>query len=168
MMPPLCPHGDNGTGLPARRPPRNSWRCAACVAAPTGHLACCPAAWTSGWMRALDEVRTSADPAQRRIVYLHGGAWINQISPLHWQLILRPAADTGSRVLVPNYHLATQGTAASVVPQEADLLRRVATTHGKRFGARRFGRRPARLLRRIAAARPRGAPGPHGAHLPGT
>lgn len=81
-------------------------------------------------MRALDEVRTSADPAQRRIAYLHGGAWINQISPLHWQLILRPAADTGSRVLVPNYHLATQGTAASVVPQVADLLRRVATTHG--------------------------------------
>lgn len=81
-----------------------------------------------GWP--LYEVRASAGPAQRRIVYLHGGAWINQISPLHWQLILRLAADTGSRVLVPIYPLAPQGTAASVVPQVADLLRRLAATHG--------------------------------------
>lgn len=81
-----------------------------------------------GWP--LYEVRASAGPGQRRIVYLHGGAWINQISPLHWQLILRLAADTGSRVLVPIYPLAPRGTAASVVPQVADLLRRLAATHG--------------------------------------
>lgn len=78
----------------------------------------------------LYEVLRSEVCTERRIVYLHGGAWINQISPLHWQLVLKLAAETGSRVLVPIYPLAPQGTAGTVVPQVADLLRRLVGAHG--------------------------------------
>lgn len=81
-----------------------------------------------GWP--LYEVARSAGSTERRIVYLHGGTWINQISPLQWQLVLKLAADTGSRVLVPIYPLAPQGTAGTVVPQVVDLLRRLAATYG--------------------------------------
>lgn len=81
-----------------------------------------------GWP--LYEVGRTAGSTEGRIVYLHGGAWINQISPLHWRLVLKLAADTGSRVLVPIYPLVPQGTAASVVPRVAELLRRLASAHG--------------------------------------
>jgi acetyl esterase/lipase len=81
-----------------------------------------------GWP--LYEVVGYGAVAHRRIVYIHGGAWINQISLPHWQLVAELAAATGSRVLVPIYPLAPQGTAATVVPQVADLLKRLAAKYG--------------------------------------
>lgn len=65
-----------------------------------------------------------------QIVYVHGGAWINQIAVQHWQFVAELAAATGSRVLVPIYPLAPRGTAATVVPRVAELLLELAAGHG--------------------------------------
>ncbi|MFJ8862412.1 alpha/beta hydrolase fold domain-containing protein [Streptomyces sp. NPDC102451] len=66
----------------------------------------------------------------RHAVYLHGGAWINEITGHHWRLIARLAAAGGTRIVVPIYPLAPQGTAATVVPRAAELLRGLAVEHG--------------------------------------
>lgn len=81
-----------------------------------------------GWP--LYTVFPSGAEPRGQIVYVHGGAWINQIALQHWQLVAELAATTGSRVLVPIYPLAPQGTAATVVPQVADLLKRLAASDG--------------------------------------
>ena len=67
---------------------------------------------------------------QRRIVYVHGGAWISQIAFQHWRLVAGLAAETGAGVVVPIYPLAPQGTAATVVPRVAELLQRLVDDHG--------------------------------------
>jgi epsilon-lactone hydrolase len=54
-------------------------------------------------------------PAERAAVYLHGGAYISEISPQHWTLISR-MADAGVRVEVPSYGLAPQHTHRDAYP----------------------------------------------------
>lgn len=66
----------------------------------------------------------------RHAVYVHGGAWINQIHPLHWRLVAEVAADSGAGVTVPIYPLVPVGTAGAVVPAVADLLHALADRHG--------------------------------------
>jgi acetyl esterase/lipase len=53
--------------------------------------------------------------AERAAVYLHGGAYISEISPQHWALISR-MADAGVRVEVPSYGLAPQHTYREAYP----------------------------------------------------
>jgi monoterpene epsilon-lactone hydrolase len=53
--------------------------------------------------------------AGRAAVYLHGGAYISEISPQHWTLISR-MADAGVRVEVPSYGLAPQHTYREAYP----------------------------------------------------
>ena len=53
--------------------------------------------------------------AGRAAVYLHGGAYISEISPQHWALISR-LADAGVRVEVPSYGLAPQHTYREAYP----------------------------------------------------
>jgi monoterpene epsilon-lactone hydrolase len=53
--------------------------------------------------------------AERAAVYLHGGAYISEISPQHWALISR-LADAGVRVEVPSYGLAPQYTYREAYP----------------------------------------------------
>lgn len=53
--------------------------------------------------------------ADRAAVYLHGGAYISEISPQHWALISR-LADAGVRVEVPSYGLAPQHTYREAYP----------------------------------------------------
>lgn len=81
-----------------------------------------------GWP--LYEVVPSAAAPRGQILYIHGGAWISQISLPHWQLVAELATATGSRMLVPIYPLAPRGTAGTVVPRIADLLRRLVAEHG--------------------------------------
>ncbi|MGW6394209.1 alpha/beta hydrolase fold domain-containing protein [Streptomyces sp. NPDC055103] len=68
----------------------------------------------------------------RRAVYLHGGAYINEIAPQHWTLIAHVAAGTGTRITVPIYPLAPLATADEVVPAvtalAAGILDDTATT----------------------------------------
>jgi len=45
-------------------------------------------------------------PMRTAVVYLHGGAYTNEIAPQHWSLITDLAQGTGLEVLVPLYGLA--------------------------------------------------------------
>ncbi|TFV50352.1 alpha/beta hydrolase [Blastococcus sp. TF02A_35] len=74
----------------------------------------------TGWpvYRVLPRDRTPTGAA----VYVHGGAWVNQIHPLHWRLVAGLAARSGVAITVPIYPLAPMGTAAVVVPAVADLV----------------------------------------------
>ncbi|RBY93393.1 esterase [Blastococcus sp. TF02-8] len=82
----------------------------------------------TGWpvYRVLPANRTPTGAA----VYLHGGAWVNQIHPLHWRLVAGLVARTGTAITVPIYPLAPMGTAAVVVPAVADLLAGLVDRHG--------------------------------------
>jgi epsilon-lactone hydrolase len=53
--------------------------------------------------------------AERAAIYLHGGAYISEISPQHWALVSR-MADAGVRVEVPSYGLAPQHTYRDAFP----------------------------------------------------
>jgi acetyl esterase/lipase len=60
-------------------------------------------------------------PVNRRALYVHGGAWVHEISPFHWWLVARLAVNTGTEFTVPIYPLVPRGTAGEVVPGVADL-----------------------------------------------
>ncbi|MCZ2861235.1 alpha/beta hydrolase fold domain-containing protein [Blastococcus sp. VKM Ac-2987] len=83
---------------------------------------------TTGWpvYRVLPRGRTP----DRAAVYVHGGAWVNQIHPLHWRLVARLAARSGTAITVPVHPLAPVGTAATVVPPVADLIGALVDRHG--------------------------------------
>jgi acetyl esterase/lipase len=59
---------------------------------------------------------------QRTVVYLHGGAWVNEIASQHWKFAAQIAADRQVRVVLPIYPLVPSGTAAEVVPTIAELV----------------------------------------------
>ncbi|RZU31554.1 alpha/beta hydrolase fold domain-containing protein [Blastococcus saxobsidens] len=82
----------------------------------------------TGWpvYRVLPRNRTPTGAA----VYVHGGAWVNQIHPLHWRLVAGLAARSGAAITVPIYPLAPIGTAAVVVPAVADLVGGLVLRHG--------------------------------------
>ncbi|WP_068183758.1 alpha/beta hydrolase fold domain-containing protein [Mycobacterium sp. UM_CSW] len=63
---------------------------------------------------------------QGTVVYLHGGAWVNEIASQHWKLAVQIAADACVRVVVPIYPLAPFATAAEVVPRIAELVAETA------------------------------------------
>lgn len=58
----------------------------------------------------------------RRALYVHGGAWVHEISPFHWRLVADLARRTDTEITVPIYPLAPAGTASEVVPAIADLV----------------------------------------------
>ncbi|WP_156686872.1 alpha/beta hydrolase fold domain-containing protein [Mycobacterium sp. Marseille-P9652] len=69
-----------------------------------------------------------AQAAHRTVVYLHGGAWVNEIAVPHWRLAAQLAAESRTRVVVPIYPLVPFATAADVVPAVADLVAQQAST----------------------------------------
>ena len=62
--------------------------------------------------------------AARAAIYLHGGAYISEISPQHWTLISR-MADAGVRVEVPSYGLAPQHTYRDAYPFVTEVYRQL-------------------------------------------
>ncbi|MEV6065351.1 alpha/beta hydrolase fold domain-containing protein [Nocardia sp. NPDC052001] len=56
------------------------------------------------------------------VVYMHGGAWVNEIAPQHWQLAADIAAEAGTTVTVPIYPLVPFGTAGQVIEAVAKLV----------------------------------------------
>ncbi|OBI22138.1 esterase [Mycobacterium sp. E2327] len=64
---------------------------------------------------------------QSTVVYLHGGAWVNEIASQHWKLAVQIAGDARVEVVVPIYPLAPFATAAEVVPRIAELVAEKAT-----------------------------------------
>jgi acetyl esterase/lipase len=64
------------------------------------------------------------------VIYVHGGAWVNEIAVQHWQLAAQIAVQARRRVLVPIYPLVPAGTAERVVTAVADLVLAASTAHG--------------------------------------
>lgn len=73
----------------------------------------------AGWP--VYEATPRGGNARRRETHLHGGAYINDIAPQHWQLIAHVAAETATRITVLIYPLAPPATAAEVAPAVTDL-----------------------------------------------
>jgi monoterpene epsilon-lactone hydrolase len=65
-------------------------------------------------------------PATHAAVYLHGGAYISEISAQHWTLVSR-LADAGVRVEVPSYGLAPQHTYREAYPFLAAVYQQLLT-----------------------------------------
>lgn len=72
-----------------------------------------------GWP--VYEVTLKNSKPLRSAIYVHGGAWIREITSAHWKLIADLVASTGARFLVPIYPLAPIGTAGTIVPQLTEL-----------------------------------------------
>ncbi|WP_254699019.1 alpha/beta hydrolase fold domain-containing protein [Rhodococcus sp. SGAir0479] len=77
----------------------------------------------AGWPVFTVAPRGAAPTA--RVLYLHGGAYIREITRHHWKLVGQ-LATAGAAVTVPIYPLAPRGTASHVVAGSADLAERVA------------------------------------------
>lgn len=87
--------------------------------------------WTfNGW--AVYTLQTKS-PSERTVVRIHGGAFTLEPTILHWRDYVSIARDTGAKVVVPIYPLAPKGTAATVVPQMADLISSLITRHGAQW-----------------------------------
>ena len=68
----------------------------------------------------------------RTVIYLHGGAYVNEIFPEHWNLVAR-IADAGARVVVPLYGLAPQYNYKDAYRLLTEIYRTImATTHPSR------------------------------------
>ena len=76
--------------------------------------------WRDGW--AIYEVTPRRGAPIGDAVYLHGGAYIYEISSVHWNLIARLGSATSTRFTVPIYPLAPRATAADVVPAATDIV----------------------------------------------
>jgi acetyl esterase/lipase len=74
----------------------------------------------SGWP--IYTITPRTDTAERTVVYLHGGAWVNEIVSQHWQLAARVAAEARVRVIVPIYPLVPFASAAEVVPVVVNMV----------------------------------------------
>ncbi|MEU6892652.1 alpha/beta hydrolase [Streptomyces sp. NPDC046557] len=60
--------------------------------------------------------------AVAQVLYVHGGAYINELVRPHWAMIRTLVERARARVVVPAYILAPRGTADRTVPVAADLL----------------------------------------------
>ena len=75
---------------------------------------------TDGWVVYEISPRRIRVP-RKRALYLHGGAYVFEIAPQHWQTVASLVAQTGTRFVVPLYALAPAETAAIIVPKAAAL-----------------------------------------------
>ena len=75
--------------------------------------------WRGCW--AIYEVTPRRGAPSGNAVYLHGGAYVEEISSLHWNLVAHLASSTLTRFSVPIYPLAPGATASEVVPTATDI-----------------------------------------------
>ncbi|MEU9300808.1 alpha/beta hydrolase [Streptomyces sp. NPDC048269] len=61
------------------------------------------------------------EPAAQ-VLYVHGGAYVNELVRPHWAMVRTLVTRARARVVVPAYILAPRGTADRTVPVAADLL----------------------------------------------
>jgi acetyl esterase/lipase len=67
---------------------------------------------------------------QGSVIYVHGGAWVNEIAVQHWQLAAQIAVEARRTVIVPIYPLVPVGTAGRVVAAVAHLALAARAAHG--------------------------------------
>ncbi|QPP08357.1 alpha/beta hydrolase [Streptomyces bathyalis] len=58
-----------------------------------------------------------------QVLYLHGGAYVEEVGFNHWALVKELAVDVPARAVVPVYPLAPAGTAQTVLPRLTALAR---------------------------------------------
>jgi acetyl esterase/lipase len=73
----------------------------------------------SGWP--IYTLTPQKKPAERSVIYLHGGGWVNEIASQHWKLAAQIAGEGRAEVIVPIFPLVPFATAADVVPAIAAL-----------------------------------------------
>ena len=78
-----------------------------------------------------------APPAGRRVLYLHGGAYVGEISSHHWRFLARLVRASRATITVPIYTLAPQAVATETVAQVAGVQRELgaAVVMGDSAGA---------------------------------
>ena len=64
------------------------------------------------------------------VLYLHGGAWVNEVALQHWQLAAQLAAESQTTVILPIYPLVPAGTALAVNDVVVELALAAARDHG--------------------------------------
>lgn len=72
--------------------------------------------------------RTRSD---RKVLYVHGGAWIHAITNFHWRLIAELAERTGAEITVPLYPLAPGGTASIAIPRMTEIAASLVDAAGE-------------------------------------
>jgi len=78
------------------------------------------------------EVRPKAGASRLRIVYLHGGAYLFEITAHHWKLIAEMAERLSAQVTVPIYPLAPEAKAERIIGACMALYRDVLATTAAR------------------------------------
>ncbi|MFJ8017701.1 alpha/beta hydrolase fold domain-containing protein [Streptomyces sp. NPDC096339] len=68
------------------------------------------------------DVSPRGSEPEARVLYVHGGGYINELVRPHWAFIRQLVTQARARVVVPAYILAPRGTADRTVPVAADLL----------------------------------------------
>lgn len=74
------------------------------------------------------------DDAKPVVLYIHGGAYLHNLTPRHWAVIAEWATATGCGIVVPNYPLLYNSTASDAHPLMMQLYRQLL----ERFPARRI------------------------------
>jgi acetyl esterase/lipase len=82
-----------------------------------------------GWPIYSVTPKGTAEPVLT-VVYLHGGAYTAEITPMHWRFIAKLAREANVRVEVPIYPLAPTSTADKTVPGAAAFIASVVELHG--------------------------------------
>lgn len=77
----------------------------------------------------VHSITSGARTSQRAVIYLHGGAYISEITPQHWAII-SAMVDAGLRVDVPIYGLASKYSYRDAYPFIAEVYRSLSSELG--------------------------------------
>ncbi len=82
----------------------------------------------AGWP--VYETSPSSGASRNRVLFLHGGGFINEIVPAHWRFVAHLTRTARVRCIVPIYPVAPRGTAGEIIPALGGLLRKVIEEAG--------------------------------------
>ena len=85
-----------------------------------------------GKMQVFESV--AEDDSKPIVLYIHGGAYVNNFTPPHWKAMAEWAEKTGCGIVTPNYPLLFQYTAKDAHPLMVQLYRQLL----ERFPAKRI------------------------------
>jgi acetyl esterase/lipase len=74
-----------------------------------------------GWPTYQLAPRGNDDEPRAHVLYLHGGAYISEISRMHWNALAQIALAAQARMIVPIYPLAPHSTARDTVATATDI-----------------------------------------------
>jgi acetyl esterase/lipase len=74
----------------------------------------------------------SSDGTERTVIYLHGGSYVNQISPFHWRAADYLAQTCRAEIILPLYTLVPYGTWKEAFALIEEVYTRCRTGHPER------------------------------------